>query len=100
LLLSKYFLAAFALESLYPNPFNPTVVVPFTVPAISEIRLTVHDILGREVIKLIDGKSEVGRHKVVWNGTDSNGIPVSSGVSLINMKASDYSTTRKAVLMK
>ncbi|MDP8205388.1 MAG: T9SS type A sorting domain-containing protein [Candidatus Electryonea clarkiae] len=90
----------FELGSPYPNPFNPTVVVPFTTPSVSDIRLTVFDILGREVIRLIDGKSEVGRHKVVWNGTDSNGIPVSSGVYLINMKAGDYSATQKAVLVK
>ncbi|MDP8205528.1 MAG: T9SS type A sorting domain-containing protein [Candidatus Electryonea clarkiae] len=90
----------FGISSIYPNPFNPTVIVPFSVPVVSDIRLAVYDILGREVVRLIDGKSEVGRHKVVWNGTDSNGMPVSSGIYLINMKAGDYSATRKAVLVK
>ncbi len=75
----------FALGTNFPNPFNPTTTIPVAVPRVSVVALTLYTILGEEVRTLFDGALEPGRHWFVWDGKDSGGLSVASGVYLVRM---------------
>lgn len=84
-----------ALIGSYPNPFNPSTQIRFSLDAGRQTRLAVYDILGREVAVLVDGLLPAGRHQVPFDG---NGL--SSGVYLVRMQAGTETFTRKITLMK
>lgn len=87
--------SSFALEHNYPNPFNPSTRIRFTLGRPSEVRLTVHDMLGRTVAVLADGPHAAGGHSV-----DFMPHGLSSGTYLIRMTAGGTSLTRKMMFMK
>jgi sugar lactone lactonase YvrE len=95
---------SFELNQNYPNPFNPSTEIIYTVPSIEKgigVTLRVYDLLGREVITLIDGIQTAGKHSVEWNGTNSAGHRVESGVYLYQLKSNnDYVNTRKMILLR
>ncbi|HEX7571783.1 MAG TPA: FlgD immunoglobulin-like domain containing protein, partial [Bacteroidota bacterium] len=70
----------FALRQNYPNPFNPSTTIPVDIPARSEIVLEIYDLLGRRVLTLFEGEISAGRHYFEWNGANSSGFILSSGV--------------------
>ena len=79
----------------YPNPFNPTTKISFSVPQKSQIRLKVFDVLGREVANLADGVYEAGKYEVSF---DASKLP--SGVYFYNLTTGTNSITKKMLLMK
>ncbi len=87
--------AAFALDQNYPNPFNPTTVISGQWSVTSVVRLTVYDILGREVAVLADGQYPAGKYTFTFNGTT-----LSSGVYFCRLTAGNYSAVRKMSLVK
>jgi hypothetical protein len=89
-----------ALEN-YPNPFNPTTIIRYALPEPAAVTLEVFDVAGRLVQTLVRGKKRpAGVFEAEWNGTDSAGRPVSSGVYFYRLHAGTESLTRKAVLLK
>jgi len=92
--------AGFALDQNYPNPFNPVTHIEFDLAAPSDVRLTVYDLLGREVTTLLDARCESGRHGVEWNGRDADGRAVASGVYLYRLETESGALSRKMILMK
>ena len=80
----------------YPNPFNPTTTISFSVAQ----TLAIFNIKGQKVKKLVDEILPAGQHSVIWNGTDENGNIVSSGVYFYKMKAEQYTSTKKMILVK
>jgi len=91
----------FNLSQNTPNPFNPTTTISFELPKTSDISLTVYDIMGREVIKLIDKPCQAGYLNVVWDGKDKIGQQVSSGIYLYALRSSaGYCETKKMVLIR
>jgi hypothetical protein len=91
----------------YPNPFNPTTTIPFTVNGSqfivhSPIRTTlkIYNILGQLVRTLIDEDKLSGRYNIIWDGRDDKGKEVSSGVYFYQLKAGDYKNTEKMVLLR
>ncbi len=91
--------AEFSLMQNYPNPFNPETNIPFALPVRSQVKLSVFDLLGREVATLADGPFEAGLHTVNWNASE-----MSSGVYFYRLDAQggqqNFNSTRKVVLMK
>jgi hypothetical protein len=85
----------FALSQNYPDPFNPSTSIAFTIPSQEQTRLTVHDLLGREIASLIDGTMPAGSHTIVWNASG-----VASGVYLYTLTSGHYTSTRKLVLLR
>jgi hypothetical protein len=79
----------FALLNPFPNPFNPSVTIPVDLPAMTEISLTVHDILGAHVRTLHAGPAPEGRGWFVWNGKDEAGRTVASGTYLIVLRGTN-----------
>ncbi len=90
----------FELAQNYPNPFNPTTRISFTLPLAMQTELIVYDILGRQVRTLVNEVQHAGEHFVQWDGTNSFGIPVSSGTYFVRMTAGDFQKTMKMMLMK
>jgi len=91
-----------ALLGNFPNPFNPSTTIRFEVQGSRFVKIEVYDIRGRLVRILLDGSKgfEAGRHSVVWDGRDDNGVQVGSGVYLYRMRAGGYEAVRRMVLMK
>ena len=90
----------FELLQNYPNPFNPTTVIRFSIPQKSRTRLLVYNILGQQVALLVDDELNAARHQVIWNGTNSVGIPVASGLYFIQLRALDQVQIRKIMLIR
>ncbi len=90
----------YKLSYAYPNPFNPTTTIEYDVPEQSHITLTVYDIMGRLVKELVNKHSMVGKHSIIWNGTDTHNNPVASGMYLYQLKSTTFVETKKLVLLK
>jgi hypothetical protein len=72
-----------------PNPFNPRTTIAFDLPRATEATLSVHDLRGRVVRTLVNGRLAAGRQLVEWDGRDAAGRPAASGVYLVRLAASD-----------
>ncbi|MBK7106506.1 MAG: T9SS type A sorting domain-containing protein [Ignavibacteriae bacterium] len=86
---------SYSLGQNYPNPFNPTTTIEFALPKDSEVKIVVYDILGREVANLIKGDLKAGYHQVNFNA-----VNFASGIYFYSIKAGDFTSTKKLVLMK
>lgn len=84
----------------YPNPFNPETTISFDLAEQSPVTIEVFNIKGQKVSTLVRDNFASGHHSVVWNGTDSNGKPVSSGVFFYKMSTPNHVSTRKMLLLK
>ena len=91
---------ASALYQNYPNPFNPVTHLSYQLHRDSKVKLTVYDVLGREVVTLVDGYQEWGYKAVTWDGRDGAGRNVASGVYFYRLIAGDFVQTRKMVLLR
>jgi FG-GAP repeat/FlgD Ig-like domain len=83
-----------------PNPFNPSTVIRFSLRESGPARLRIFDEAGRLVTALINEEVSAGEHSVRWNGTDSRGRSVSSGVYFYRLEYADLQQTRKMVLVE
>lgn len=90
----------FILYQNYPNPFNPITEIGFYLSGATSVKLTVFDILGREVKTLVDGVLTAGNHSAVWDGLDYNGSAVSSGVYFYRLCTETFSAKKKMLLLK
>lgn len=94
------------LHQNYPNPFNPNTIIKFDLPARSQVEVSIYDVNGKLVKKLINDQKEAGYHSVEWNGTDAYGRKVSSGIYFYRISAknlrngSEFIQTKKMVLLK
>ncbi|MFA7057023.1 MAG: T9SS type A sorting domain-containing protein, partial [Candidatus Cloacimonadales bacterium] len=85
----------------YPNPFNPETTIEFNNPVQGEVNVSIYNLKGQLVKKLLQENLSQGVHKIVWNGTDSNEKQVSSGVYFYRINsANKESITKKIILMK
>jgi 1,4-alpha-glucan branching enzyme len=83
------------LSQNYPNPFNPVTIINYQLPADDYVSLKVYDILGREVIMLVNEYKKAGSYNVDWNG---NNWP--SGVYLYRLQTKSYTETKKMILLR
>ncbi|NIR51515.1 T9SS type A sorting domain-containing protein [candidate division KSB1 bacterium] len=88
------------LSQNYPNPFNPTTEITYSLPKNSRVELTIYNQLGQEIIKLVDTFKPAGIYQVNWDGRDSNGNDVASGIYIYSMVAEDIIKTRKMILIR
>jgi hypothetical protein len=91
----------FALYQNYPNPFNPSTTIRFALQETGKVTVSVYDIQGRLVKSLVNNSEQsAGTYEVNWDGTDSNGNKVTSGIYFTKMSAGSFHQTHKMVLMK
>ncbi len=87
--------AGFALGEAYPNPFNATAVIPFSLRQQTDVSLAVYDLIGRKVADLVQGSLPAGRHEVTLDAER-----LAAGVYLCRLEAGSFSSVRKVVLIK
>ena len=90
------------LEQNYPNPFNPETTIIFSVTQNSDfVTLDIYNIKGQKVKSLLNEQKQAGVHSIIWNGTDANNKPVSSGIYMYQLKVNGKTiTSRKCLLLK
>ncbi len=92
--------ADLVLRQNQPNPFNPVTEIEFGLPTAGQITLEIFSVEGRLVTTLAAGVYDAGYHKVVWRGTDSEGVEVSSGVYFSRLVTGGKTLTRKMIALK
>ena len=90
----------FILYSSYPNPFNPTTQVRYYLPNVSNVQISIYDLVGREIRTLINREQNSGFKTLQWNAMDNLGQPVSAGMYIYSIQAGEFRQTRKMVLLK
>jgi len=90
----------YAMLAPYPNPFNSEVVMQYALPKTSAVQVVVYNALGQEVRRLLEAQQGPGRYKVVWDGRDTAGRPVASGLYGVRLATDDYRAVRKVTLVK
>ncbi len=85
----------FSLEQNYPNPFNPETKIKFSVPQRSYVKLSIFDVTGKTVDKLVDESIDAGTYEVKWNATSKP-----SGVYFYRLETGEYSSTKKMIVVK
>ncbi len=90
----------FRLFQNYPNPFNPTTKIDYGLPEMSNVKLVIYDLLGREVTTLVNGVQDAGYKSITWHGTDAFGKNVGAGMYFYLIQADEFRKVRKMVLLK
>jgi flagellar hook assembly protein FlgD len=84
----------------YPNPFNPTTKILFTLEQDSDVKVIIYNILGREVIRLFDGFKQKGASNLEWLGVNSYGLPVATGTYILSIQTPHWSAAHKMKIVK
>lgn len=92
--------AYYVLYQNYPNPFNSTTTIRYDVSERTNVEIAVYDLLGRKIQTLFNGERKAGTYETVWDGRNTNGILVSSGVYLLRYTAGPFMQSRKILLLR
>lgn len=90
----------FLLSQNYPNPFNPETTIKYQLPKLCDVKLKIFNMLGQQVIKLVDTKQPAGYYSIKWDSRDNFGGNVASGVYFYRLEAGDFVKTKKLVLLQ
>jgi hypothetical protein len=91
----------YALFQNFPNPFNPETNIYYSLKENSLVTLEIFDILGRKIKTLLNNElQDAGLQNITWNGTNSSGIRAASGIYIYQLKANNYTGSKKMVLLK
>ncbi len=90
----------FRLHQNYPNPFNPETTIAFDLDEAASVRLTIYNVLGRKIMNLVDGFRSAGTYQVRWDGRDSRGLKMATGVYLYKIDVGGSSTARTMILLQ
>lgn len=85
----------FTLHPCYPNPFNASTVLGYSLKQPGEVTLSIHNILGQKVVTLMDGRQQSGNHSIIWNAND-----LASGIYYAKLQSSNEVMCIKMVLTK
>ena len=97
---------AFSLDQNFPNPFNPATTIPFSLASDSRVTLRIYDVIGREIVTIVDEDLPRGNHTRMWNGTNALGEHLSSGTYLYRLEAvsvegsRSFTNLRKMMLLR
>ena len=88
------------LNANFPNPFNPETSIKFAIASESQVQVEIYNLAGQKVKTLINERMNPGIYCYVWNGKDDSDKSVTSGVYFYKMKAGNYTSTKKMILLK
>jgi hypothetical protein len=86
--------------SAFPNPFNPSTTIEYAIPSAGRVSITIHDARGALITALADGLKPAGVYRAEWNGRDSKGRAVPSGIYFARVTHSSGTRSYKLVLLK
>ena len=89
-----------ALTGNYPNPFNPTTTISYSIKDPAAVQIVIYNVKGQKIRTLVNQNQTNGKYNVVWNGKDDSNQPVGSGVYYYRMSAGKYLSTRKMLLVE
>jgi len=92
--------SSFKLIGNYPNPFNPTTTINFSLPETGFVSLNIYNITGQKVRDLVSENMEPGDHSVLWDGRDEYGSMVSSGMYLSQLRMGNNVQIHKMTMVK
>jgi flagellar hook assembly protein FlgD len=90
----------FGIAQNMPNPMNSQTLIQYQLPQQCHVHLTIYDITGRAVRKLIDRTEEPGYKSICWDGRNNEGRPLASGVYFYRIQAKDFSCTKQLIMVK
>jgi hypothetical protein len=90
----------FAVSQNYPNPFNPQTTIKYHLSTRADVEIVVLNLLGQKVKSFNQGTQSVGGYDITWNGLDESGEPVASGVYFYRIRAGEFSSSKKMLLLK
>jgi len=90
----------YLLAQNYPNSFNASTTIKFTIVSTEAVTLKVYDVTGQEITNLASDTYPPGTHSITWDGRNSTGLPVSSGIYFYRISAGEFSQVRKMQLVK
>ena len=90
----------FKLYQNHPNPFNPSTIINFDIAQITDVKLIIYNLLGKEIVTLVNDQMKPGVYSQIWNGKNNFGINVPSGVYFYRMTTNQFTETNKMILMK
>jgi len=90
----------FALDQNYPNPFNPSTAIRYSLVEMTDVRLSVYNMLGQEIRILVRDARPAGIHTVEWDGRDAMGRHVAAGLYFYRIEAGQFRATRKMLMIK
>lgn len=88
------------LDQNYPNPFNPTTYIRYSLAKPGQVSLSVYNILGEKIVTLLDKVQAAGTYQITWNGRDSFGRTVGSGIYFYKLESGNYTRTQKMMMLK
>ncbi len=91
---------AFELAQNFPNPFNPSTNIRYSIRQAGIYQLTIYNILGQRVQTLFNGFQTANRHEITWNGLNEAGNPVGSGIYFYQLSGKNLSQTKKMILLR
>ena len=90
----------FILYDNYPNPFNPSTNISYSILNREHVNIVILDVSGSKVIELFNDYESAGIYSIDWNGKNEKGIQVSAGVYLYSIEAGKFRQTKKMILLK
>ena len=90
----------FNLSQNYPNPFNPITTINYQIPLDQKVMLKVYNLIGQEIITLVNKEQYAGNYSIIWNGKDKHNKQVSSGTYFYVLKTENHSISKKMLLLK
>jgi hypothetical protein len=84
----------------YPNPFNPQTAISYQLSEASMVQISIYDVRGKKIRTLVNSYKPAGKYSITWDGCDNRKVRLSTGVYLIRMKANEFSTSRKVLLVQ
>ncbi len=90
----------FALHANFPNPFNPTTNIRFSLEEPGPVRISIFNTLGQEVRVLVDGNFDMGEHSITWDGRDNAGATMATGSYLYQLRFNNRTYTRTMTMIK
>ena len=88
------------LSQNFPNPFNPTTVINYSLPRKSDVTISIYNLLGQKVNTLVNETQETGSYSIKWDGTDKSAKAVASGIYFYQISAGDYTEAKKMLMLK
>jgi len=89
-----------ALNNPFPNPFNPSLTIPFDLSKDGRVTIKIYNLKGQLIKNLVDEDKKASNYRIVWDGKDNNGHIVSAGTYIVRMNAPEYNSSRKIVMVK
>jgi len=93
-------LSGFRLYPNYPNPFNPTTTIRFSIPEANQVTLRIYNSAGQLVRTLLSENRDAGNHSIVWDAINDNGQKVAAGVYVYRITAGGYTGAKQMILVK